>query len=77
MWALYHLVPSADNFCKQFGPRSDPTKRRAWSWFNLCDTDHADGIPERIFRKVDFEEKSAEDKKNMKILPGMGGGAKS
>ena len=25
------LVPSADNLCKQFGPRSGPTKCRAWS----------------------------------------------
>ena len=26
---LYLLVSSADHFCKQFGPRSSPTKRRA------------------------------------------------
>ena len=26
---LYLDVPSADNFCKQFGPRSGPTKDRA------------------------------------------------
>ena len=25
---LYLLVSSADNFCKQFGPRSGPTKLR-------------------------------------------------
>ena len=26
---LYLLMSSADNFCKQFGPRSGPTKCRA------------------------------------------------
>ena len=35
------LVPSADNLCKQFGPRSGPTKN-VW---------HSDSVPERIFWK--------------------------
>ena len=28
MFMICLLVPPADNICKQFGPRSDPTKRR-------------------------------------------------
>ena len=32
---LYLLVSSADNFCKQFGPRSRPAKCRAWSGSKL------------------------------------------
>ena len=35
---LYLLVSSANNFCKQFGSRSGPTKRRTWSGSKLCDT---------------------------------------
>ena len=37
---IYLLVTfsSADQFCKQFGPRSGPTKRRAWSGSKLFDT---------------------------------------
>ena len=27
----WRILSSADNLCKQFGPRSGPTKRRAWS----------------------------------------------
>ena len=27
--SLYLLMPSADDFCKQFGPRSGPTERLA------------------------------------------------
>ena len=37
LFTLYLLVSSADNFCKQFGPRSVPTKCRAWSGSNLFD----------------------------------------
>ena len=36
--ALLFLVSSVDNFCKQFGPRSGPTKRRVWSGSKLFDT---------------------------------------
>ena len=32
------LLWSADNFCKQFGPRSGPTECRALSVSNLFDT---------------------------------------
>ena len=32
------MVSSADKFYKQFGPRSGPTKRRAWSGSKLFDT---------------------------------------
>ena len=32
------LVVSADNLCKQFGPRSGLTKWWAWSWSKLFDT---------------------------------------
>ena len=38
----YHVtlteVSSADNVCKQFGPRSGPTKCRAWSGSRLFET---------------------------------------
>ena len=46
-------MPSADNLCKQFGPRSGPTKCQACSGFKLFD--NSDGIPVRIFQKDDFE----------------------
>ena len=35
---IYLQVFSADNFRKQFGPRSGPTKCRAWSGSKLFDT---------------------------------------
>ena len=35
---LYVPVSFADNICKQFGPWSGPTKRRAWSGSKLFDT---------------------------------------
>ena len=35
---LWRLLLSADNLCKQFGPRSGLTKRRAWSGSKLFDT---------------------------------------
>ena len=40
------LVLSADNLCKQFGPRPGPTRHWAWSVCKLLDTD--------FFEKVDF-----------------------
>ena len=54
---LYLLVSTADNFSKQFGPRSGPTK---------CLT--LDGFLKEIFKKVDFEQKSADDKKEWEII---------
>ena len=55
-------VPSADNFCKQFGPSSVPTKRRAWSGSKLFD------ILKEFFQKVDFE-KYQQTTKGMKNYP--------
>ena len=36
--SLSLLMSSADNFCKQFGPRAGPTKCRSWSGSKLFDT---------------------------------------
>ena len=47
----YLLVSPADNLCEQFGPRSWSRKRRAWSRFNLFDT-------EMVFRKSWFWKKN-------------------
>ena len=49
---------SADNFCKQFGPRSVPTKCRAWSGSKLFDA--LKEILKEFFQKVDFEKNSAD-----------------
>ena len=60
------LVPSADNLCKQFGPRSGPTLCRAWSWSKLFDT-------LMVFQKEFFQKKkwfwklSADEKKHAKL----------
>ena len=50
---LVLLVSSADNLCKQFRPRSGPTKCRAWSGSKLFETlmEHL----KEFFKKVDFE----------------------
>ena len=45
---LYRLVLSADNFYKQFRPRSDLTKGPTWS-------SHSKGILKEFFENVDFE----------------------
>ena len=45
-------VSSADSLCKQFGPRSGPTKCRAWSGSKLFDTLMVFLI---FFKKDDFE----------------------
>ena len=42
------LVSSADNLCKQFGPRSSLTEDQVWSGCKLLDTD---GTHERMFWK--------------------------
>ena len=42
--AIINSLPSADYICKQFGPRSDPTKQQAWSGFKLF------GMLEKIIR---------------------------
>ena len=38
LMTLHLQVTSADNLCKQFGPRPGPTKCRAWSGSKLFDT---------------------------------------
>ena len=61
------LVMSARNLCKQSGPRSGPTKCRAWSGSNLFDTQTE--FLKEFFEKVDFE-KNQQTVKNMKNFPG-------
>ena len=60
--SLTHCLPetSADDLCKQFGPRSGPTKRRARSVSKLFD--NLIVFLKEFFEKVDFEKKSADDK---------------
>ena len=57
---LYLPESSADNFCKQFGPRSGLTKCRA-----LFDTLMI--FLKEIFEKVDLEKISRRQKKSVKI----------
>ena len=46
---IWMHVSSADNLCKQFGPRSGTTECRGLIWIQtVCDSDD---IPEIIFRK--------------------------
>ena len=54
-FGLTFILPlsSADNFGKQFGPRSDPTKRRAWSGSKLFDIQMI--LLKVSFEKVNFE----------------------
>ena len=64
---LMWLLTSNDNLCKQFGSRSGPTKRQAWSGSKLFDTD---GNPERFFfLKINLKKKSTEDNKSMQNYP--------
>ena len=58
-------MTSADNFGKQFGPRSGPTNRRAWSGSKLFDILMV--FLKEFFQKVNFEKKTADDKKAWKI----------
>ena len=44
---------SVENLCKQLGPRSGPTKRRAWSGFKLFDTLMA--FLQEFWEKDDFD----------------------
>ena len=65
------LVSSADNFCKQFAPRSGPTFFPAWSGSKIFDTSH---ITERIFfKKIDFEKNQQAKKKPGKNSQGAKG----
>ena len=54
------MVSSAENFWKQFGPRSGPTP----GLIGIQTVWPADGIPEIIFKKKDFE---TDDKNACKI----------
>ena len=54
---------SADNFCKQFGPRSGLIKCQAGSGSKLFDTLMV--FLKEFLEKVDFEKKSADGKKNL------------
>ena len=59
---LYPLVSSADNLCKQFGPRSGPTEHWARSGSKLFDTLMV--FLKEFFEKIDFGKKiSADDKR--------------
>ena len=62
---------SADNFSKQFGPRSGLTyMHRAWSGYKLIDTLII--FLKEIFKKVYFDNKSADyKKKHEKFLRGQ------
>ena len=62
------LVSSADNLCKQFGPRPGLTKSRAWSGDNLFDTWMI--FLKEFFEKVDFEKKKKQTSKSMQITHG-------
>ena len=65
---LYLLVLSADNLCKQFGPRSGPTKCRAWSESKLFDTLMV--FLKEFFKIIDFEKNQQTTQKHEK-LPSM------
>ena len=70
---LYFLVSSADNFCKQFGPRPGLTKCRAWSGSNLFDTQMV--FLKQFWKKRWFWEKNQQTTKKHEKYPM--GGAKS
>ena len=61
------LVSSADSLCKQFGPRSGPTKCPAWSGSKLNGTLMV--ILKEFFEKVDSE-KISRRQKSMQNYPG-------
>ena len=64
--SLCVLMSSADDLCKQFGPRSGPTKCRAWSGSKQFDTLMV--FPKEFFEKVDFE-KNQQTAKNHENCP--------
>ena len=59
------LVSSADNLCRQFGSRSGPTIRLAWSGPKLFDTMMV--FSKEFFEIADFEKKRQGTKKVCKI----------
>ena len=63
--ASIHFCRLLVTFCKQFGPRSGPTIMSGLIWVQtVC---NSDGNSEERFEKVDFEQKSADDKNHAKI----------
>ena len=58
----WYWVSSSDKFCKHFGPRWGPPKRRAWSRSNLFDTQML--FQKEFFEKVDFEKNQQTTKKH-------------
>ena len=65
----YLLVTSADNFCKQFGPRSGLLERQTWSGSNLFDTQMV--FLKEFLEKVDFEKNQQTTKKHDIFLRGQ------
>ena len=61
----YLLVAFANNFCKQFGPRSGPTECGAWSGSNLFDAQMV--FLKEFFEKADFEKNQQTAKKREKL----------
>ena len=63
IYSTYYIVSSADTICKQFRPRSDPTKRGA----------DLDGFPEGFFKfaKVDFEKNQQTTKKEKRSFASL------
>ena len=66
---LYLLVSSADNLCKQFGPRSGGTKCWAWSGSNLLDTEMV--FLKEFFEKFEFEKNQLTAEKHEKFPSGQ------
>ena len=66
---LYLLESSADNFCKQFGPRSGSTKCLALSGSKLFDTLVV--FLKEFFKKVDFEKYQQTTTKDEKFPTGQ------
>ena len=64
---LYHLVSSADNICKQFGPRSGPTEHWAWSGSKPFDTQIV--FLKEFLEKLDFEKKISRRQKKREKFP--------
>ena len=65
MIVIFSFIPclpvvSADKLYKQFGPRSGPTKRRAFYGFKLLDTPMV--FLKEFFENVDFEKISRRQK---------------
>ena len=60
-----HILPSAENLCKQFGPRSGPTECRSWSGSKPFDTLIV--FLKECIKKVDFEKRQQTTTKAWKI----------